>query len=269
MILRPALASLLVTLTLLGAALGQSFPLEVPRPLGGPIVGPNGKIMTGLDQPVSPWTGGVEFGLNGNDGNVQIFKVFAGANLKFETPENLLLINGLYIYTHHEDQVIEQKALLTLRDEVPFADLWAYYAQGQLEYDEFRPVKFRLAAHNGLSFTVIRDGSMLLKARAGLGTAREFDGPQPSREWVPEAQFGGDFEYRFTERTTLTTAFDYYPDLYDFDHYRIRARVSLDFLIDPDLNLVLRIGAMERYDSKSFGYRRSDLDYFTSLMFRF
>jgi hypothetical protein len=266
-ILRPAIAALLVSLALFGSAIGQSFPIDVPKPLGGPIVGPNGKIMTGLDQPVSPWTGGVEFGLNGNDGNVQILKIFAGADFRYDTPENLFLFNGLYIFTHHEDEVIEQKALFYMRDEIPFADILSYYGQGQLEYDEFRPVTFRLAAHNGISFTALRDSQMLLKVRAGLGTAREFN--TPSREWVPEAQFGGDFEYRFTERTTLLTALDYYPDLYDFDHYRIRARVSLNFLIDPDLNLVLRIGAMERYDSQSFGYRKSDLDYFTTLMFRF
>jgi hypothetical protein len=258
--------SLAFAVAIVGSVTGQ-MPLEVPKPLGGPIVGPNGKIMTGLDKPVSPWTGGFEFGLNGNAGNVDILKIRAGVDLKFETAENLFLANGIYVFTRHEDEVIEQKALLTLRDEVPFANLWAYYAQGQLEYDEFRAVKFRLAAHNGVSFTALRDEQMLLKVRGGLGTAREWD--VADREWVPEAQFGADFEFRFTERTTLVAAADYYPDLYNFNRYRIRGRVSFDFLIDPDLNLMLRIGAMERYDSHSYGYRKSDLDYFTTLMLRF
>jgi len=265
---RPALAALLLSLALVGAAMGQAFPIETPKPLGGPIVGPDGRIMTGLDRQVSPWTGGVEFGVNGDDGNVQILKIRGAADLKFETPANLFLAYGLYVFTHYEEEVIEQKALVYLRDEVPFVDQFAYFAQGQLEYDEFRPVLFRLAAHNGISFTALRDGMMMFKVRAGLGTAREFY--SANKEWVPEAQFGADFEYRITERTTLTAVADYYPDLYDFSHYRIRGRISLDFLIDPELNLVLRIGAMERYDSQtSPGYRKSDLDYFMSFMFRF
>lgn len=266
--LRPALASLLVTLALLGTATAQTFPGDVPKPLGGPIVGPNGKIMTGLDKPVSPWTGGVEFGLNGNDGNVDILKIRAGADFKYDTPENLFLFNGLYVFTHYKGEVIEQKALLYTRDEVPFAEVFAYYAQGQLEYDEFRPIRFRLAAHNGLSFTALRDDVMLLKLRAGLGTAREFDGP--FREWVPELQFGGDFEYRLTQTTTLSVSLDYYPDMYNFDIFRVRGRASIDFLLDPDLNLVLRIGVMERFDSQTYGsYRKNDLDYFATLGLRF
>jgi putative salt-induced outer membrane protein YdiY len=265
---RPAIAALLLTLTLLGPVAGQGeFPIEVPRPMGGPIVGPNGKIMTGLDKPKSPWMGGVEFGLNGSEGNVDILKLRGGVDVRYDDGDNLFLLNALYVFTHHDDEMIEQKGLLTARDELAIADRWAWYAQGTLEYDEFRNVNFRVAAHNGLSLTAMRNPGTVLRLRAGLGTEREFGGD--SNDWAPEGQFGADYELRLTKRTSLVAAGDYYPRLDNFRHFRVRGRVSLDMQVDPELNLFIRVGAMERYDSDPFGSRKSDLDYFTTLMLRF
>jgi hypothetical protein len=266
--MRSALAAMLLAIALCAsAAAQQGSPFDIPKPLGGPILSPSGQIMTGVDKPPSPWDIGVEAGLSGSSGNVDNFKVLVGGDVRYDDPDNVLRVNGLYIYSQSGGWTIEQKGFLTIRDEIPVMDSVSYYAQGTLEYDEFRTIDWRLGAHNGVSYTVFNDGSTLLKIRGGIGTDREWGGSSPP--WVAEAQFGGDFEYKITPRTMLAAAADYYPDISYFGNYRVRVRVSFDISLDPDLNLFLRLGAMDRYDSVPYCSKKNEIDYFGTLMFRF
>lgn len=276
---RPALAALAIALSAVGLAPAQvptpapvlpavpGIPFDPPKPLGGPIVGPDGKVLSALDR-TGPWGGGVEFGLNGSQGNVDILKVRAGVDLKYDDPSNVFVLSGLYVFSEQGGSVLEQKGLLTTRDEIPFDAAWAWFAQGQLEYDQFRAIDFRLAAHNGLAFKAYDDGVVKVKVRGGIGGSREFGGA-PGTDWIPEAQAGADYEYLLSNRTRFCLTGDYYPDLRDTSHYRIRARATLDVLIDPELNLVLRLGVQDRYDSRPLGAKNNDLDYFLSILFRF
>jgi hypothetical protein len=268
---RPALAALVLALLAVGPTAAQGFPaggipFETPKPLGGPIVGPDGKVLSGLDT-VSPWCGGVEFGISGSEGNTETLKIRTGIDLKYDTPEDIFIFSALYVLTRQQDALAEHKALIVARNELPFDEVWAWFVQGQLEYDEFRDVDFRVAGHNGLVFTAIKDQQMLLKFRGGLGASRELGGTR--NDWVPEAQLGGDFDYLISPRTKFCLSADYYPDLHDLNHYRLRGRASFDFLIDPDLNLLLRLGVQDRYDSHPLRAKRNDLDYFMTLLFRF
>lgn len=266
--LRPVLPACVLALALAAGARAQvGSPFEVPKPLGGPIVSPNGQIVNGLDRAPSPWAGGVEFGLSGSSGSTDILKVLVGGDVRYDDPTNVLRLNGLYILTRYTGETLEQKGFLTARDEILVLDWLSYYAQVQLEYDQSQTIDWRLAGHNGISYTAYNDGFTILKARAGIGTMREYGDGSPA--WVPEAQFGGDFEYRLTARTMLSAAFDYYPQINWFGNYRIRARVSLDIQLDPELNLFLRLGAIDRFNSVPYGSSKNDIDYFGTLMFRF
>jgi Protein of unknown function, DUF481 len=264
---RLVLAALLTSLALLGPAAAQNLPYEIPKPLGGPIIGLDGKEIKPVGLGPSAWSGGFELGLSGNEGNSQVLKLFTGAELLYDSPEDSFLLYGWYALTRQHSTVLENNGLLLARNELPFADSLAWYVQGQVEYDEFRAADFRVAAHNGVSYTYLRSNDMFLKFRAGLGTSKELDGPR--NEWLPEAQFGFDFWYRITERSRFSVAADYYPDVHDFGNYRVRGRASFDVLIDPDLCLLLRLGVLERYDSRPQGSKRNDLDYFATLVLQF
>ncbi len=251
-----------------GASAQQGIPFVPPKPLGGPIVGPDGKVLSGLDREVSPWSGGAELGISGSDGNSRVLKIRAGLDLKYDSPEDVFTFNGFYGLSQQDDVLNENKALLTARNEIPFDEVWAWFSQAQLEYDDFRVVDLRLALHSGVSYTAIKDEKSLLKLRAGIGAAREIGGV--NQRWLPEAQFGFDYEYKLSDRSKLIAAADYYPDLKNFSHYRIRGRISFDTLIDPEHGILLRIGAQERYDSvPGGGIRRNDLDYYITLLMRF
>jgi hypothetical protein len=266
--LRPALAAIGLTFALLGPAMGQQLPAYIPNlPQGGPIIGPDGKVISGLDKTPNPWSGAFQIGASGSEGNVSILKGVAGLDVRYDTPDDFMTFNGIYVLTRYNDSVIEQKALGTLRNEVIFADPFAWYLEGQAEYDQFRDIDFRLAAHNGLSYALMKSSDSVLKIRAGFGTAKEFGGDRNT--WFPEGQLGGDFELGLSTRSRLSLSADYYPGLQNFDRYRVRGRASFDIMLDPSLNLLLRLGVMERYDSMPLNSKRNDLDYFATLLFQF
>ena len=67
------------------------------------------------------------------------------------------------------------------------------------------------------------------------------------------------------------TAFgaDVYPALDDFSNYRARVWATLDILIDPKYNAYLRVGALDRYNSRPDGSPRNSVDYYLGLLFGF
>jgi hypothetical protein len=266
------LAALLVALLAVGPAAAQTYPVngspfEIPQPLGGPIRGLDGKVIRAPNAPPSPWMAALDVGLSGSSGNTDTFKLRSGLDLRYDSPEDVFILNALYILNRANGGDLEHKAFLQGRNELPVYNDFAWYAQGQVEYDEFRTIDLRLAVHNGVSLLAHGDATQTLFVRGGFGMSRETGGPR--QEWVPEGQLGADYEYRLTDRTRFNLAADYYPDLADFSHYRVRVRASFDVLIDPDLSMYLRLGAFDRYDSRSLGSKRNDLDYFMSLLFRF
>ncbi|WP_020471654.1 DUF481 domain-containing protein [Zavarzinella formosa] len=262
-----ALVGLLVSTAHLFAQ--AASPFAMPTPVGGPIVHPDGRIMNGMDfAPTNPWSGGLELGLNGSEGNSQTLKLRLGGDIKYDTTDDVVIGYGWYGLSRQRGALSENKALLTLRNELMYDDTFAYFTQGQLEYDEFRLVDFRLGIHNGLSIVALKDSSSLVKVRLGFGASREYGGPTDG--WLPEGIFGGDYEWTITAKTKFTLGADYYPDITDWGHYRIRARGSFDFLLDQQLNLWLRLGMMDRYDSRpGIGTKYNDLDYFATILFRF
>jgi len=261
--------SAVLALAWVGAAAGQGSPFNIPQPMGGPIIGPDGKVLTGLDaHPApSPWSGGIDFGLSGSQGNTDTLNLRAGLDLRYDDPDDFAILNVLYVLNQANQGDLENKAFALARNEMPMDMGLAWYAQGTVEYDEFRTVYLRVASHSGLSYAVLRDANQLVKLRAGAGADREWGGT--SNDWVPEGQAGADYEYKLSDRTRFTLTGDYYPDLSDFAHFRLRFRASFDILLDPQYNAYLRIGAFERYDSQPFGSKRNDLDYFATLQFRF
>ena len=233
----------------------------------GPIFGPDGKPLSGLDS-VQPWSGSVEAGLNGTEGNTRILNIRAGADVKYESPEDVFTLNVFYGYSRQSNILSVNKALATARNEIPFDSVWAFYSQIQIEYDEFRAVDWRLALHSGISASAYRTEQFFVKVRAGVGASREIGGPND--RWIPEAQFGLDAEFKLTDRTKIVATGDYYPDIKNFGTYRVRARISLDTMLDPDLNMILRVGAQDRFDSEpGVGIKTNDLDYFLTLVFKF
>jgi hypothetical protein len=214
------------------------------------------------------WSGGLELGLSGADGNSEVLKIRTGMDLKRVTESNIFTMNLTYGYSNQNGVLNENKALLNARDELPFPNSpWSLFASTNMEYDEFRAFDFRVGAYGGVGYQAIKTETAYLQTRTGAGATREIGGPKD--RWVPEALLGFDLEYQFTDRQRIISTFDYYPNLENLNRHRIRTRAAYEILVDPSLNLTLRLGIQDRYDSNPGPARRNDIDYFATLLLKF
>ena len=236
-------------------------------------LGPAGVIVGPPPAPPPPpkvWTGGAEFGLNGSSGNSDLLNMRFGSNFKRDYEHNLFVGDLLYVYTNQQRKVTKDQALLNLRDE-QFLNGTPYslFTAGQLEYDRLRAYDFRVGVYTGVGYQFWKTDRGTLRGRIGAGAVREIGGDDVRNRWVPEAVLGGDFTARIDERQALVTSADAYPNLSHLGQYRVRVRAAYEILVDPTHNLILRFGLQDRYDSAPGPAKRNDVDYFTSLMFRF
>jgi Protein of unknown function, DUF481 len=253
----------------------KAFFKEPPKTPGAPPVPPLKEIPDGAPPPPPPpkvWTGGLEFGLNGSQADVDILNIKLGAFADRKVEGNRFHYDFLYTLTRQNSDSTQNQALLNARDEILFRGTpWSVFAALQLEYDEFRAFDLRVGAYVGAGYTWIESDTTLFKTRAGAGAVREMSTRRggPRDRWVPEAVFGFDFNHKFTDRQSFLSALDIYPSLERYGQYRVRARAAYEIVLDPEHGMVLRLGAQERYDSHPGTGPRNALNYFVTLLFKF
>jgi hypothetical protein len=249
-----------------------------PAPVGNPGLVPpplfggagNDPLLPAAEPPAKNWTGGAEFGINGATGNSDIFNMRLGWNARRKTRDNLLDTDFLYTFTRTDDVVTQQQAIFNARDEVLFAGTpWSVFGATNVEYDELRAYQFRIGGYAGVGYVIVDDARMNWRVRAGAGAVYEVGRGNLPNRWVPEAVLGSDFTYTLSERQSFVTVVDYYPRIDQWGQFRVRARAAYQILIDPENNLMLRLGVQDRYDSNPGNARRNDLNYFVSLGFSF
>ncbi len=86
--------------------------------------------------------------------------------------------------------------------------------------------------------------------------------------WVPEADFGFDFERQLTERQKFTASVDFYPAWEDFSDYRVLTNLAWEVLLDEASHLNLKIAVNDRYDSTPHGAKANDVDYALLLLWK-
>jgi putative salt-induced outer membrane protein YdiY len=212
------------------------------------------------------WDGSVELGINGTEGNAQTFSMRAGASLERETDTNIWKSELIYAKTEADSVKTQHEALLRLRYERLFESPWTWYVRFEALYDEFRAFDLRLVLNTGLGYRFIDTDVTKLASRAGAGVSRELGGP--SDDYVPEANFGLDFERQITERQKLTFVADYYPDWRDFTNYRLVSDLAWVLLLDEASDLNLKVSVIDQYDSTPEGRKPNDLTYAILLLWK-
>lgn len=259
-------ASLVGWVLLAVPALAQA-PVELPPPSSA-IVDP----LLPPEEPPPPkiWSGGVELGLNGAQGNSDLTQMRAAGEAVRDTPFDLWKTTLLYRYANANGVNTENRALLTSRYECKFgADSpWSWFVRGELEYDEFRDFDLRLAGHTGIGYLFLKNDRTLLRGRFGAGGSQKI-GSEDDPDFRPELLVGGDFEHRISERQKVSTTLDVFPSVGDFGKYRAELRAAYELLVDPEWNLTLKLGCLDRYDSDPGTRKRNDLEYFLVLLWKF
>lgn len=255
--------------------------VPVAAPAGAPPAEPEAAPAPEPAKPAAPppplaptsflegWTGSVELGLNGSEGNKSRINLRGGVSGARKTEETETTLSFVYSYSREEGVNTKNKAQVDARNDWILGkdSPWRVYALGRLEYDEFQDWDVRLSGFSGVGYQLIKSDRTSLIGRVGLGGSREIGG-QDNRIH-PELDLGFDLEHKLTERQKFTLSIDYYPDLLRITDYRVVGKAAYEILLDPESQLTLKLGVEDRYDSTPEGAKRSDLDYFAILMFKF
>ncbi|MBX9737625.1 MAG: DUF481 domain-containing protein, partial [Phycisphaerales bacterium] len=214
--------------------------------------------------------GSVDAGLNGSSGNSETLSARAGLGLVRKTEPMETNLNFLYVYATNDGTANKSRFEANLRNDWFFKDSkWGFFALGKFEFDDFQSWLYRTSAFAGPSYTFIKNDKMLLRGRAGVGLSREF-GRQADNAIIPEALFGGDFEYKFSDTMKAFATVDVLPSLKRFTDFRVDSKAGLEFLLDKDSGMNLKLGIADRYKSNPSGVsKRNDLEYFATLGWNF
>lgn len=250
---------------LAAAALAQSEQFPDPEPAPNPDPPAPGMFGRALDG----WTGSIEFGMNGSTGNVERFSGRGGVRGERRTDFNHTQAEFIYIFARTAGETSQNEAHLLVRNDRLFEDSpWRIFGLATVDYDKFKDWDVRAAAFLGVGYAFIQTDRTELVGRLGAGLMREFGGDDDSI--TPEALIGADFQHQVTERQRVTMTADVFPALDDLGDYRWVATAAYEILVDPAVNMSLRIGAESRYDSTpGVDVKRHDLDYFAVLVWSF
>ena len=255
------------------AAFDAVAPTAAPVP-SGEVVYPSEYVQQGeWYNPTSwfsgpYWEKGIEFGLNGSEGNAQALSLLSAGRLRRETDRSIWGIDIVYAKTEANDVLTQHYAFLNSRFDYKLGDSrWSLWSITRLEYDEFKAFDLRLAINGGIGYDFIRNDRRKLTGRFGAGASREFG--SDGEDWVPEAVFGMDYLHKISDRQRLSITTDYYPAWEDFAGYRLVTQASWELVLDEATNLSLKIGVLDRYDSTpGVGLKENDIDYFVTLLWK-
>lgn len=214
-----------------------------------------------------PWSGSVEMGMNGSEGNSDSLSFRVGSGLKRDTQLNTLELLINYGRNRQGGRETQNNGLMSGRWDwkLPRPN-WIYYNRFQLEFDKFKAFDLRVTMASGLGYHLIKNEKTNFTPRVGIAMSHEFGGPDDN--WVPEADFGFDFTHQISKKQAIKGTVDYYPSWENFSDYRLVSQVNWELLLDEATNLSLKLGAIDRYDSTPNGRRPNDIDYFLTLIWK-
>ncbi len=207
-----------------------------------------------------PWTAGVELGINGSEGNNNVFSMRTGGHLRRETPWWKLDSSLVYNKNHSNGVETQNNGKIDARlDRVLAESPWTLFFLDNLIYDEFQAFDVQLSLNGGVGYRWVDTETLDLMSRFGAGATREFGGPD--NDWQPTALFGLDYEHQLTKMQRLVGKVDYYPEWEDFRQYRVVTDLGWQIALDRPRNVSLKLSVIDRYDSTPDGVDPNNLDY--------
>ena len=216
----------------------------------------------------SLWSGSVELGTNGSDGNSQTFNFRTGLNLERKSDVSLFTLATNYNINTNRKIRTANRLFFDVRDEwMRDNNPWSMFIHGTTVFDEFRAFDVRVTGDTGVSWEFAKSDFYSLKGRFGAGFSREIGGPQD--KVIPENSYGFNYEQQLTKRQKLNATVDYFPDMRNYGDFRLNSKANWSILLDEESNMSLKIGISDRYDSTPHNRDANDMDYSVLLLWSF
>jgi putative salt-induced outer membrane protein YdiY len=207
-----------------------------------------------------PWTAGLELGINGSEGNNNVFSMRTGGHAKRETKRWKFDSSMAYNKNHSNGVETQNNGKLDARiDRILAESPWTLFFLENLIYDEFQAFDIQLSLNAGVGYRLLDTETIDLVSRFGAGATREFGGPDD--DWQPTALAGIDYEHQITKMQRATAKIDYFPEWEDFRQYRVVTDLGWQIDLDQPRNVSLKLSLIDRYDSTPDGVEPNSFDY--------
>ncbi|MGD9691462.1 MAG: YdiY family protein [Phycisphaerales bacterium] len=214
------------------------------------------------------WSGKLEAGLNGSEGNTEQLSFRIGASVERKTDKDVFTASANYrLKTENGDRTQNELFLKERFEWLLPPTPWSVFIESNQEYNEFRDYDFRVDALVGVGYRFIDDEKTKLIGRVGVGAAKEFGGIDD--DVYPTALASLEFSHQITERIAFSAYGEYKPDLSDFENYQLLGRASFDIALNESKSLFLKLGIEDRYDNDPGTAEANDIDYFASIVYAF
>jgi putative salt-induced outer membrane protein YdiY len=242
------------------AAVGEAVPPGVAEPPPLELMSPHFWYEPAYWLGPYPWDMGVELGINGSDGNSNVFSLRAGGHVKRVTPRWKFDSSLAYNKNHSNGVETQNNGKHDLRlDRILAESPWTLFVLENLIFDEFQSWDLQLSLNTGVGYQLFKTPTLDLLTRVGAGATREFGGRE--EDWQPTALLGLDYNHQITRMQKLTGKVDYYPEWEDFRQYRVVSDLGWQVDLDRPKNVSLKFSLIDRYDSTPDGSVPNNLDY--------
>ncbi len=126
--------------------------------------------------PPPPLTGGVALGIAATSGNTDTSSFSFTLGLKYDPKtQNVVKMDGYFLYGQTDSVTTTQKASLLARDEYSFTD--RFFAFGEVGYlnDRFKGITYLITPVAGAGYKVVKTKEVVLALDGGVGLAFEQD----------------------------------------------------------------------------------------------
>lgn len=214
------------------------------------------------------WKGEFAAGLNGAEGNTELFNSRVGLDTTREGARSDMKFNITYAKGSARGVDTENQLLHNWRNEWKLGESpWKPFTYVNGQYDVFQAFDYRLISGVGTAYQIRKTETADVQVRVGSGVSKMFGGED--EEWKPEANLGGDWKYTINERHSLTAGFEYFPNYTDFGDFRLNSKAAWEIMVEPSWQLGLRLGVIDLYQSRPQGAKSNDINYFVELVKKF
>jgi len=211
-----------------------------------------------------PWSGSLEMGLNGSEGNAVNFNLYTGFDFEVQTPGGVFEVGFDYARVNSSGLKTDHHALLDMEHQWVGPSRLGGFVHFAFDYDEFKAFDSRISANGGLDYHLVRTDWTELIGRWGAGFSHEFGGP--TNRTVPEALFGMKLERQVTARQQFEMEVQYFPDWSRFADFRLEADVGWQIRLAEIRDLNLKFELNDRYDNTPGGLLPNDVTYAVLLL---
>jgi len=143
------------------------------------------------------------------------------------------------------------------------------YVDDDVRYDAIKGISLQATATAGLGYKLVDEDKLKIDVRGGPGVTylKTFDGNENT---APAAEAGLRIQYVVDDRTTITHEDTYTTSLTDMDYWRIHSETAINFKLDFERGLGLKLGFNDDYENKpATGRKNNDTRLMLSLTLDF